>query len=201
MPQRSSVFFSVYIDGVLSTTTYQPISIVESAGAQRIDHATIEMVNAAFEDLDVSALVNREVEIVRLSNGQVVHWGKITQLPTLLSGESGETLELVSRAELYLLGSQVDGCLVWDPVASAATAIDAELVFNPMIDGVIYGNLNDTKAILGPRVRTHCGGPNTTGSKRNALVAVASCVLSAVVTQHAADLYRESRCGNAERSI
>lgn len=156
MPLRPSVAYSVYINGVLSdgivTGGWQPMRTFESAGGKTIDHATIEVQwNSApffytgLEDFNPYNFIGLEIEIVRTSNSQVVHWGKVTQLPTLLSGDSGETLELVSRAEIYLLGDQVDGFAVWDPIAAAASTTAGDLVFNPMIDGVIYGNLNDTK--------------------------------------------------------
>lgn len=143
MPQRNAVQFNVYLNGI-GSSLLQPIDIEESAGSDRLDIATLEYVNSSLQDLNIASLMNLEVEIERVDNAEVVHWGKVTQLPVLLSGESGETLEVVSRTELYHLGGQVDGYLVWNPIAAAYAQIDGDLVFNPMIDGVIYGNKNDT---------------------------------------------------------
>lgn len=144
MPQRDSVAYNVFVDGVISPLELQPMLLKESAGSQRLDIATLEWRGAILEDLNPASYLNLEIEIQEADTARVVHWGKVTQLPTLISGESGETLELVSKTELYHLGDQVDGFLVWDPLASDTTFIDGDVVFNPMIDGVILGNLNDT---------------------------------------------------------
>jgi len=151
MPQRNSVEYNVYFNGVV-TPLVKPIHIQESAGAEKLDIATLEYKNASLQGFSPSTLLNLEVEIQEVATAEVVHWGKVTQIPILISSESGETLEIVSRTELYHLGSPVDGYLVWDPTSSEtdkSVLIDGDLVFNPMIDGIILGNKNDTHTTAG----------------------------------------------------
>jgi hypothetical protein len=150
MPQRDSAAFNIYIDGILANATWHLLATAESADAERLDTATLEYKGAVLEDLDVASLLHKEVEVVRVADGAVVHWGKTTIVPATLSSSAGEVLTVISRCEMFHLGSQVDGYWVWDPISTPAAArvVDGDLVFNPLIDGRIYGNLNDTQ--LGP---------------------------------------------------
>lgn len=171
MPSRPSVLFHIYRDGIWAndpdaddesgtTDTLDLVSYIESAGAERLDTAILIYKEATLDDLSISALLGNEIEIVRAQTGEVVHWGKIGAIQPVLMPE-GETLQLVSRTEKWHLGARrVDGIYVWNPVLHAGdsewedpdlggyTLIDHDLVFNPEIDGVVYGNLNDTRTTL-----------------------------------------------------
>src|SRR5262245_28147037 len=127
MPQRPSVDIDIYIDGVLAGDEWQLVSTGESAGADRLDIATLEYNGAVLEDLSVAAFNGLEVEVVRNQTGAVWHWGKIGVVPMLLSSSSGETLTFVSRAELFHLGTRVDGYWINNPVAADVVLIDGDL--------------------------------------------------------------------------
>lgn len=147
MPQRPSVDYKVYVDGV-HAPFHKVVSMVESAGSERLDVATIEINGDGFDDFSPTGYQNKEIGIERVQTGEIVHWGKSTLVPTVLTPK-GETIHVVSRTELYHLGGRVNGYYVWDPLQAEPVLVDGELVFNPLIDGLIYGNLNDSKTTNG----------------------------------------------------
>jgi hypothetical protein len=141
MPQRDAVTYEVYVD-TIPREDFQYIQGSESSGAARLDTATFEVILEHLEDFDPLAWLNLEVEVLR--GTEVIHWGKVTKVPIIIN-RGGETLQITSRTELYHLGGKVDGYYVWDPDVADVVKIDGDLVFNPLIDGLIYGNRNDTK--------------------------------------------------------
>lgn len=144
MPQRDAVQYVIYAD-TIERGDFELISAVESSGSDRLDIANFEVILEHLENFDPFEWLNMEIEVLR--DTEVVHWGKVTQLPILINPR-GETLQVTSRTELYHLGGKVDGYYVWNPLASAGNEVvhvDGDLVFNPLIDGLIYGNRNDTK--------------------------------------------------------
>ncbi|MGD9632198.1 MAG: hypothetical protein AB7G28_20635 [Pirellulales bacterium] len=140
MPSRASTDYAVYLDGV-SAPAHKVISMAESAGSERLDVATLEVNISTLDNFAASDYMNVEIEIV--DGTEVVHWGKVTQVPIVIQPK-GETLQVTSRTELYHLGGKIDGYYVWDPIAGAIQHVDGELIFNPLIDGLVYGNRNAT---------------------------------------------------------
>lgn len=149
MPARDSVDYNVYIDGVLAPA-HKLVTTAESAGADRLDVATLDVNISTLDGLSPASYLNKEIEIQRIVgvSEEIVHWGKVTQLPMLINPR-GETLQVVSRTELYHIGGKIDGYYVYDPITTSARRVDGDLVFNPLIDGLVYGNLNDTQTTAG----------------------------------------------------
>jgi hypothetical protein len=160
MPSRDNVDYKVFLegiwandpdaDGVSGTFDYfDVLTIAESAGAAKLDTAVLDYKQAVLEDFDPYALLGLEIEIQRIGgSSEIVHWGKITQLPITINPRM-ETLRIQSRTELYHLGGKVNGYHVYDPATSATRVVDGELIFNPLIDGTVYGNRNDTRTTAG----------------------------------------------------
>ena len=157
MPQRDSLPLAVYRNGIL-TTDLEVIDIQESSGAERLDVATLHYKDLTLEGRAFhSQITNEEIEITRTDTDQSLHWGKISIVPPQLNAQ-GEKLFVKSRTEKYHLGDKVQGYWVWNQLAwdtieeeyaPAAVLVDREIVFNPIIDGRIYGNLNDSFLSLG----------------------------------------------------
>jgi hypothetical protein len=146
MPQRQSVDYTVYLDHRNANDYIEISRMVDSVGAQRLDTAVLVHKLADVEDFDHSTWIGLEVEIVRTQTSEVVHWGKIELASPLLSAELGEILTLTSRADRFLLGGKITGAVaVWDPRIAAPIEIYlGGVVFNPEIDGNVYGNENNT---------------------------------------------------------
>lgn len=150
MPQRSNTVFTIYRNGS-PDAQLELLGCGESAGADRLDTALLEFRGGTIEDLDPldpgGIFLNQEIEIVQVATGAVIHWGKTGILPPVISASAGESLHMTSRTELFHMGGKVDGYWVWDPTLGTPgpVKVDGDLVFNPMIDGTIYGNLNDTQ--------------------------------------------------------
>lgn len=154
---RACVELAVYRNGLL-TTDLEVLDISESVGVERLDIAKLhyhllDLEGRAFH----SQITNEEIEIVDTDTSAVLHWGKIGIVPPLLN-PNGEALYVVSRTEKYHLGGRVQGYWVWNPLAwdtvgetytPAAGLIDRDVVFNPIIDGRVNGNQNDTFFSLG----------------------------------------------------
>lgn len=150
MPSRDATRYSVYKNGLLATAL-EVLSVSETAGAGRLDIATLLYKDLTLEDREFnSQLVCDEIEIYDSAADDVVHWGKVGLIPPELSANT-ESLHVVSRAEKFHMGGQVDGCHVWNPIKPPFTEggdiggpelVAHPLVFNPIIDGKVQGNRN-----------------------------------------------------------
>lgn len=151
MPQRDALPLKVYRNGLL-VTGLQVISMAESAGMERLDvaHLLYNLFDLEGRNFH-SQIVCDEIEIIRDDTGEVLHWGKVSVVPPTLN-VYGESLIIVSRAEKFLIGERVNGVWVWNPmqastgigddIAGGPELIAADMVFNPVIDGRVYGNRN-----------------------------------------------------------
>jgi hypothetical protein len=137
----------VYRNGIV-TTDLEVISIEESAGADRLDTAQLLYKNLNLENREFhSQIVCEEIEIVRGDTGEVLHWGKIGIVPPELHPRS-ESLIVVSRTEKFHVGDRLRLYPVWKPGVGVVD-VSHDLVFNPIIDEKVQGNLNDTKTNAG----------------------------------------------------
>lgn len=153
MPSRPALPLAVYRNGVL-TTDLEVIDMQESAGIERLDTAHLLYKDRNFEgrEFHSQAIMGEEIEIIRTDTEEVLHWGKTQVVPAQINPQ-GENLVIVSRMEKFHLGDRVNGIWVWNPLQPSTGGddpiggpelIDHELIFNPIIDGRVYGNLNDT---------------------------------------------------------
>jgi hypothetical protein len=115
-----------------------------STGADRLDYADLEVNLAAtggrIQEWTDPPYIGDEIEITD-AGGTVLHWGKIAAVHPHISPR-GESLTLVSRVELFHMGRPVDAIYMYDPAVNTHGLVDAELVFNPLIDGIAQGNRN-----------------------------------------------------------
>lgn len=126
----------------------------ESAGIERLDTAHLLYKNLNLEGREFhSQIMGEEIEVIRTDTNEVLHWGKVQVVPAQL-GPDGESLMIVSRTEKFHLGERVNGYWVWNPIqpttggddpVGGPTLINRDLVFNPIIDGKVCGNLNSVR--------------------------------------------------------
>ena len=152
---RSSQRYQVWINGIIDSSM-EVLKVQESKGARRLDHAIIQKdpaVQAKVQDYALPIGFDDEVEIVAVDalgvavpQNPVKHWGRISQVLPIV-GASGEIWKFVSRAEPFHFGDPLRGYFIYDPVADANQIIGEDLVFNPQIDGRVFGNKHPSRFI------------------------------------------------------
>lgn len=152
MTQRAAIRYEVYRSGLL-TTALEVLSISESAGVAHLDTAHLIYKDATLEGRSFyDSLMGDEIEIKNPATGSILHWGKVSVIPPVLNSQT-EQLIVVSRAERFHLGERVNGVWCWNPLQASEGGGDPvggpeliadDMVFNPIIDGKVYGNANDT---------------------------------------------------------
>lgn len=162
MPSRPSLPLAVYRNTVLDEDL-EIIDMSESAGVERLDCATLHYPTHTLEGRAFhSQITNDEIEIIRTDTEESLHWGKVGIVPPVLN-TSGEALIIKSRTEKYHLGNRLQGYWVWNPMRvdddlepdPGPVLVLRDLVFNPIIDGRTYGNLNDTYGSEGSSLAGH----------------------------------------------
>lgn len=126
------------------------LSVTQSAGGRRLDHATfaydLGRTGERLKDLQTPVGWDRIIE-VRLSDDETVEadafpvfWGDLTAQEIAIDPRGGENAILTARIEPYLFGDALTGYAVWDVVAQAQVTIPDDPAFNPLIDGIVEPN-------------------------------------------------------------
>lgn len=134
------------------STVLRPVTISRFAGGAEIDVArfdfnfdeTGQRLQDAFQLQDW----NRQVEIRNPTEDaefgyDVLFWGE-TSTSQMMLDRRGETLVITAAVSPYLFGDIVEGQDQLDDVGKTMT-VHADIVFNPLIDGKIEGNMSDSR--------------------------------------------------------
>lgn len=136
----------------------QPLRVEESSGGKRMDFAELVLDPAMAKRMeDYSPLndIGSEIEIEAIKGG-VKHIGIVSQVIPVFSPQ-GEIYKFVSQTRPHLFGNPAGGVLMycpqfppakvdWDPDGTLGQPqgtfklVDDDIVFNPEIDGRIFGN-------------------------------------------------------------
>lgn len=145
MPSRPVAEITVLVDGQ-EVEYLKPLDVQRSAGGGRLDYARFQYDLRHLQDQSLSAGGNQEIE-VRISSevggDQVIHWGKTQKARLVLDRNGREIYELESRIEPFHFGKPLFGQVVYHGIVDEHQTVAAPIVFNPMIDHRIYGNMRD----------------------------------------------------------
>jgi len=155
---------------------YHVLEIRGVVGAQRSNSATIEFAGLeiagspptldnivtatqAFKN-STELLDHFSNAVVRIYDGDVlVHYGRISSWD---ANASPDRMQLQSRADSYLFGNPINQ--VWyNENNYNETQIDLPIVFNPIVDGVAFGNKSNDTAINIPYSFWHSDMPPASG--------------------------------------
>lgn len=127
-------------------------SITLTAGGSRQNSLTcrynLAKLNQHIEDTTAPVAYGRQIEVRMLDeDGEpnlVAMWGFITA-PTIQTGWTAESLNLLARIEPWHFGDQLVDHRYWDEDGAAFLNVQRPCVINPEIDGVVIGNRHLTK--------------------------------------------------------
>lgn len=159
MHARNAQKWKVYLNGK-AAPELQPLQIEESIDGKRMEYAQLVIdpkLAPRMEDYSPLIDMGADVRIEAIGSG-IKHVGVVTQVVPLFSPQ-GETFKLISTTQPYLFGRPVSGRVVYNPNFPPVTEwnpdgeptqppdrafklIDEPLVFNPEIDGRIFGNMH-----------------------------------------------------------
>lgn len=148
MASRPGCVGQVYINGTLSSA-WVPLSSARYSGGKSLDSATIRQASQPVITGGISANVNEaDVEIGFTPPGGsffLAHWGR-ANLASVRVGDDN-SLVVESRVEPYHFGAPLVGMMENDPNSdgsgsSGSVQNYADLVFNPMVDGQVIGNMS-----------------------------------------------------------
>lgn len=151
-----------------TVTNLQPLRIEESAGGKRMDFAELVLDPGQakrMEDYTPLQDIGSQIEIEAIRGG-VKHVGIITQVIPTFSPQ-GEVYKFVSQTRPYLFGNPAGGVLMFNPNFPPAVVnwdgsleqpvgkfklVDDPIVFNPEIDGKIFGNRHSVMRYGQPQI-------------------------------------------------
>jgi hypothetical protein len=138
---RHAPEITVLIDGEAQDDWF-PLQIERSASGKRLDFCTlvqhIRAVDMQPSSDDVQEVVVR-TEDSDAADGRVLFWGKISKVrPKIITPD--ERIEYVARVEPFHFGFPLSDFPVYSPFKKDWIKFEGAPVFNPRIDGRIYGN-------------------------------------------------------------
>lgn len=126
--------------------TYVPIIISRSAGGRSLDYATFAIDLGRREerlvDMRVPSEWNRQVIVTRPDADDVdvgIFWGMLAAQSITIS-DRNESAMATARIDPHLFGGPLTGMRVRDPRTGDMVRLDMDVVFNPLVDGVIVAN-------------------------------------------------------------
>lgn len=145
---RNGADVLVYIDGQ-ETSLNRAISVTQTSGGRSMDTATIQ--TAIYEPNAGKSLLFAvvEVEIVvrstrNTANGaqdfeRVIFWGKTSGLKPSIG--ANEALVFEARTMPCYFGDPITGMYELNPQTGALQLLHREITFNPVVQGVVRGNM------------------------------------------------------------
>jgi hypothetical protein len=123
------------------------VRVVQSAGGIRLDYAEhVWVLSAPMQDRDQPSSFRRVIEVLFPDTDQTrIHWGDYTSEAESVS-QGTETLQATSQLRQYHFGNPVEGYPVYDPISDDEVIVEADIPFNPTVDGVTRTNMSsDTR--------------------------------------------------------
>jgi hypothetical protein len=147
MPSRPSPTITVLIDGQPQANV-RAIRVQRSTGGKRLDHAIVRVdlgkAGQRVQHFALPVAENREVQIVGALPNQpgkpfTYFWGKVRSTKLVIE-DGREELELVCQITEELFGQPITGVSSWSTEWSKDVEYLTPILFNPQLDGRIYGN-------------------------------------------------------------
>lgn len=132
---------TVLLDGE-PVTYLVPLEVVRSSGGARLDYARflydLSQTDERIENLQTPATFNHTVAAI--VNGTTIFHGWLHKQD--LAVDAGEQVIVTASILPQEFGVPVRGTLVWDQRTEEYVTIPGDLLFNPLIDGVVEGNMS-----------------------------------------------------------
>lgn len=145
MPSRAAPKIRVLIDGQDFSDAVFPITVHRAAGGERLDHAVLQADPKKFgpiQDLAGGTNLNQTVEIIGELEARRVQYfkGKLTQ-ETFHVADRSEIVTYAARMEKFHFGDPLDERNDFSVATKKRIRTSLPVVFNPEIDGRVYGNM------------------------------------------------------------
>jgi hypothetical protein len=136
-PSRPAPALTVLVNGKEDSSIY-PLSIERSAGGKRLDHAVLIRPQ---RPLDWKPQSKDVQEVTIKADKNVLFWGKISKVKNRIT-PAEDSQAYVARIEPFHFGFPLADFPVYSPAKKAVMNVDGAPLFNPLIDGQIYGNMH-----------------------------------------------------------
>ena len=143
------------------------VRVVQSAGGSRLDYAEhVWKLDALMQDREQPASFRRVVEVLFPDTDDTrIHWGDYTSESESVQ-QNTETLSATSQLRAYHFGNPNEGYPVYDPISDAEVVIEADIAFNPTVDGDTHTNMSsETRTGLNSRLFIHPEAAYTAAGK------------------------------------
>jgi hypothetical protein len=140
------------------------VRVVQSAGGKRLDYAQHTWrLTELLSNRDQPSSFRRAIAVLMpTAERERIHWGDYTSETEAIT-QDGDTLSATSQLRPYHFGRPVVGYPVYNPLTDAEEIIDADIPFNPTIDGTSRFNMSsETRDGLTSRLFLHPESAYTT---------------------------------------
>lgn len=125
----------------------RPLRIERSIGGSRVNVIQFAYDLGHTKEKIVDTLtpkgITRQIEVRELDKDgnsvRLLLWGKLASQPIEITGDT-QSVSYVVRIDRHLLGVPLTRVPFWNAVSGAVNDLDRPMIFNPMIDDIIWGN-------------------------------------------------------------